>query len=124
MQRAARDQVESIGTMRPLDAQYAKAVDDVLSWLDGEQPHSLIGDPYIREAAMAATSIVGRTVASVEVQQWAGFDSFKDNVTWERTVLTFDDGTTWTRDSWDGDVYDEYRCTFDDQGFPVPIEED
>ena len=63
-------------------------------------------------------SIVGKTVASIDIQEWAGTDTFKDTVTWERTVLTFTDGTTSSSDSWDGEVYDAYRCVFDDDGQP------
>lgn len=69
-------------------------------------------------------SIIGKTVASIEVQEWAGTDTFKDDVTWERTVITFTDGNTLSFDSWDGDVYDPYRCTFDDDGNPIPYDEE
>jgi hypothetical protein len=65
--------------------------------------------------------IVGKTVQAVEVQQWAGRDTFKDTVTWERTVITFTDETTTAFDSWDGEVYDEYQAVFDDDGQPHPL---
>jgi hypothetical protein len=67
------------------------------------------------------TDIVGKTVASVEVQDWAGQDAFKDTVTWERTVITFTDGSATSFDSWDGEAYDEYLCEFDDNGQPRPL---
>lgn len=65
--------------------------------------------------------IVGKTVASTEIQQWAGRDTFKDDVTWERTVITFTDETYVQFDSWDGEVWDEYRAVFDDDGKPHPL---
>jgi hypothetical protein len=61
---------------------------------------------------------IGKTLRSIEVQEWAGTDTFKDTVTWERTVLTFSDGSTMQFDSWDGEVYSPYRCVFDDDGQP------
>lgn len=67
--------------------------------------------------------IIGKTVAAVEVQEWAGKDAFKDDVTWERTVITFTDETTIAFDSWDGEVYDPYRCVFDDDGLPHELVE-
>ena len=62
--------------------------------------------------------IIGKTVTNLEIQQWAGRDTYKDDVTWERTVLTFDDGSTMSFDSWDGEAYDEYQAVFDDDGKP------
>lgn len=37
-----------------MDQNYAQAVDDILSWLDGEQSHSLIKSFRIRVAAVDA----------------------------------------------------------------------
>lgn len=62
--------------------------------------------------------IVGKTVAVVEVQQWAGTDMFKETVTWERTVITWTDGTSTGFDAWDGERFEEYRAIFDDEGQP------
>lgn len=62
--------------------------------------------------------IIGKTVAATEVQAWAGKDTYKDDVTWERTVVTFTDGSTITLDSFDTEIYDEYRAVFDDDGRP------
>lgn len=69
------------------------------------------------------TGIIGKTVANVEEQQWAATDTFKDTVTWERTIITFTDGSTTAFDSWDGERYGEYRCEFDDEGKPHPLVE-
>jgi hypothetical protein len=65
-----------------------------------------------------ADYIIGKTVAAVEVQQWAGRDTFKDDVTWQRTVITFTDETTLQYDTTDSEVYDEYRAVLDDEGQP------
>jgi hypothetical protein len=65
--------------------------------------------------------IIGKTVAAVEEQEWGGRDTFKDLVTWNRTVITFTDGSTTAFDSWDGETYDQFRCVFDDDGQPHPL---
>ena len=66
--------------------------------------------------------IIGKTVANVEEQQWAGRDTFKDDVTWVRTVITFTDGSSIGFDSWDGEVYDPYLYSdIDEDGHPVPL---
>lgn len=53
IQRAARDEVEYLSGLegRLLGQTYAQAVDDILSWLDGEQSDNLIGSARIRAAA-------------------------------------------------------------------------
>lgn len=68
--------------------------------------------------------IIGKTVQAVEIQQWAGLDTFKETVTWERTEITFTDGAFVSFDSWDGEVYDEYRAVFDDDGKPHRLVEE
>lgn len=67
--------------------------------------------------------IIGKTVATVEVKSMAGRDTFKDTVTWERTVITFTDDSNVQFDSWDGEVYDEFEYTeTDENDQPIPIE--
>jgi hypothetical protein len=66
---------------------------------------------------------VGKTVAAVEVQEWAGRDTYKDDVTWDRTVITFTDGEVIQFDSQNGEIYGEYRCTHDENGNPIPLDE-
>src|SRR4051812_10855760 len=73
------------------------------------------GEPLQRRGCRTArgplmSDLIGKTVASVEVQEWAARDTFKDTVTWERTVLTFTDGTSTAFDGWDGEVFEPYRC--------------
>lgn len=83
IQRAARDEAEEGHTL--LNRTYAEGIDDILSWLDGEQAHEIIGSRKIREAAMAALTVettackhCGHGIGYNPVEGWvapdAGFD--------------------------------------------------
>jgi hypothetical protein len=76
---------------------------------------------------MSATpeQMIGKTVASVQMHDMAGRDTFKDTVTWTLVEITFTDGTQVSFADSDGEVYDAFEYKgFDDDGDPIPLVEE
>jgi hypothetical protein len=75
---------------------------------------------------MSATpeQMIGKTVASVQMHDMAGRDTFKDTVTWTLVEITFTDGTQVSFADSDGEVYDAFEYKgFDADGDPIPLHE-
>ena len=76
---------------------------------------------------MSATpeQMIGKTVASVQMRDMAGRDTFKDTVTWTLVEITFTDGTQVSFADSDTEVYDAFEYKgFDADGDPIPLTEE